>query len=153
MAPAEQPKEDTHEPAALPDSAEELSKLYREEYYRSYCGSVPYSRSELPHWAAFFGTIAEELIKVLQPKRVLDAGCALGFLVEAFWDRGVEAWGMDVSSYAISQVRRDLQPYCRLGSIADPIEGPYDLITCIEVLEHMPEAQARQAIENMTRAT
>src|SRR5437764_14315262 len=109
MTPAEKRTEEVAESIESPDSAEALSKLYGEEYYRSYCGSVPYSRSELPHWAAFFGTIAEELIRALQPKRVLDAGCALGFLVEAFWDRGVEAWGMDVSSYAISEVRRDRQ--------------------------------------------
>jgi SAM-dependent methyltransferase len=140
-------------PTDQPETTEDLSKLYGEEYYRSYCGSVPYSRSELPHWSAFFGTIADELIRAIQPKRVLDAGCALGFLVEAFWDRGVEARGMDVSSYAISQVRRDLQPYCQVGSIVDGIEAKYDLITCIEVLEHIPEAQGLRAIENLTRAT
>jgi SAM-dependent methyltransferase len=137
----------------LPESVvEDLGQLYDEEYYRTGCGPVPYTRSE-PQWAAFFGAIADELMRALHPQRVLDAGCALGFLVEAFWDRGIEAWGLDISQYAISQVRRDLQPYCQVGSIADRIEGRYDLITCIEVLEHMPEAQAIRAIENMTRAT
>jgi SAM-dependent methyltransferase len=131
---------------------EDLGRLFDEEYYRTACGPVPYTRSE-PRWAAFFGTIADELIRTLRPQRVLDAGCALGFLVEAFWDRGIEARGLDISPYAISQVRRDLQPYCQVGSIADGIEGRYDLITCLEVLEHMPEAQAARAIENMTRAT
>lgn len=138
-------------PAPPPQTGQDLGSLYDEEYYRSGCGSIPYTRAE-PYWGRFFGAIAEELIRALQPKRVLDAGCALGFLVEAFWDRGIEAWGIDVSSYAISQVRRDLQPYCHVGSIADRIEGHYDLITCIEVLEHMPEAQAHRALENMTRA-
>ena len=84
---------------------------------------------------------------------MLDVGCALGFLVEAFWDRGVEAWGFDVSPYAIGQVRRDMQPYCRVASAVDPIEGAYDLITCIEVLEHLPEAEASQAARNITHAT
>jgi SAM-dependent methyltransferase len=139
-------------PAAPLQAGEDLGKLYDEEYYRTGCGSVPYARSE-PYWGTFFGMIAEELIRGLQPKRVLDAGCALGFLVEAFWDRGIEAWGIDISPYAISQVRRDLQAYCQVGSIADSIEGHYDLITCIEVLEHMPEAQATRALENMTGAT
>ena len=134
------------------DTAAELRKLYDEEYYRTACGPVPYTRSE-PHWAVFFGRIADELIQALHPQRVLDAGCALGFLVEAFWERGVEAWGVDISPYAISQVRRDLQRYCQVGSIADSIAGRYDLITCIEVLEHLPEAQATRAIENMARAT
>jgi SAM-dependent methyltransferase len=98
--------------------------------------------------------VADHLIRSLRPARVLDIGCALGFLVEAFWDRGVEAWGLDISSYAIANVRPDMREYCRLGSATQPIEnGPYDLITCIEVLEHMAEADARSAIECMTAAT
>lgn len=138
------------EPARCAD--EELSERFDEEYYRTGCGPVPYARSE-PKWAAFFGTVADELIRTLRPQRVLDAGCALGFLVEAFRDRGVEARGLDISSYAISQVRPDVQPYCQVGSIADGIEGRYDLITCLDVLDHMPEARAGRAIGNMTQAT
>jgi SAM-dependent methyltransferase len=133
-------------------SVEELGRPFDETYYQKGCGPIPYTRSEA-RWPAFFGAIADQLIRALQPKRVLDVGCALGFLVEAFWDRGVEAWGIDVSQYAISQVRRDMQPYCRLASVADGIEGEYDLITCIEVLEHMPEEQVWRAIGNLTRAT
>jgi len=128
------------------------SALYDANYYHHGCGPIPYDRSE-PWWPEFFGQAAAHLIKAIQPRRVLDAGCAVGFLVEAFWDRGVEAWGIDISPYAIENVRRDMQPYCRLGSIATDIEGHYDLITCIEVLEHMPEAEALEAIRLMCSAT
>ena len=93
------------------------------------------------------------MIRSFRPRRVFDAGCALGFLVEAFWDRGVEAWGRDISHFAVSEVRADLRGFCELGSIADPIKGRFDLITCIEVLEHMPEATAIQAIKAMSAAT
>ena len=68
---------------------------------------MPYIRSE-PQWPAVFGAFADHLIRALKPARVLDVGCALGFLVEAFWDRGVEAWGLDISTYAIEQVRADV---------------------------------------------
>ena len=77
----------------------------------------------------------------------------MGLLVEAFWDRGVEAWGRDISWYAISQVRSDMQAYCHAGSLANPIEGAYDVITCIEVLEHIPSELASLAAENLCRAT
>jgi hypothetical protein len=40
-----------------------------------------------------------------------------------------------------------------LGSIAEPLPGNYDLVTRIEVLEHMPEELANQAIRSMTAAT
>jgi len=82
-----------------PETLEELGATYDANYYQTGCGPFPYDRTE-PHWARFFGGIATRLIEVLKPRRVLDAGCALGFLVEAFWDRGVEAWGIDISSFA-----------------------------------------------------
>jgi SAM-dependent methyltransferase len=137
--------------AATAPGIEELGKLYDEQYYKTGCGPVPYTRAE-PQWSPFFGSIAEQLIRAFHPKRVLDAGCALGFLVEAFWDRGVEAWGIDVSPYAIAHVRRDMQAYCSVASLADGIPGSFDLITCIEVLEHMPESQGLSAIGHMTKA-
>ena len=84
---------------------------------------------------------------------MFDAGRAHGFLVEALWDRGVEAHGRDISAFAISQVRPDIRAYCATGSIADPITGHYDLVTCIEVLEHMNEPDAIQAIAEMTKVT
>ena len=74
--------------------------------------------------------------------------------MEAFWDRGVEAWGRDISSYAIGKVRRDLVRYCQAGSLTQPISGgPFDLVTCIEVLEHMEESDARQAATRIAGVT
>jgi cellulose synthase/poly-beta-1,6-N-acetylglucosamine synthase-like glycosyltransferase len=125
--------------------------LYNAEYYRQHCGPIPYGRTR--PWLEFFAHTADALIRSVKPRRVFDAGCAWGFLVEAFRDRGVEAWGVDLSPYAIGQVRQDLRPYCRMGSLTEPIEGSFDLITCIEVLEHMPENDAEQAVRNLCGAT
>lgn len=125
--------------------------LFDEEYFKCRVGAVPYERNE--RWLGFFSGIAEQIVARLQPRRVLDAGCAKGFLVEALRDRGVDAWGIDISPYAVSQVRPDMQPYCRVASLTEPIQETYDLVTCIEVLEHMPPEEARPAIENLTRAT
>jgi glycosyltransferase involved in cell wall biosynthesis len=131
-------------------SPETPQHIYEQDYYKSHLGEIPYERNE--HWLSFFGGIADNLIRSLHPARVFDAGCAWGFLVEALQDRGVDAWGRDISEYAIANVRQDMRPYCDAGSIAEPIEGRYDLITCIEVLEHMPEDEGRRAIHNMCAA-
>ncbi len=126
--------------------------IYGPDYYASHCGGLVYAREE-PHWARFFGTVAEQIIRSLRPRRVFDAGCAHGFLLEALWDRGVETWGRDISQFAVSQVRADLQPFVGQGSIAAAIETSCDLITCIEVLEHMDEEAAVAAIANMAAAS
>jgi SAM-dependent methyltransferase len=123
---------------------------YGAEYFLSHCG-LPYTRDE-PHWAAFFGTVARHIDEKLAPSTVFDAGCAIGFLVEALRSRGIEAFGRDFSEYAISQVPVGLAPFCDCGSIAEPILGQYDLVTCIEVLEHMPADEGRQAIANLCGA-
>ncbi len=96
--------------------------------------------------------MAEQLIRSSRPNRVFDGGCALGLLIEGVWDRGVEAHGRDISNFAIANVRPDLRQYCEVGSIADPLPGEYDLVTCIEVLEHIPEELALQAIRSMADA-
>lgn len=130
----------------------DYSRFYDANYYASHCGPIAYDRAN-PVWAEFFGNMAEEIIRLFHPRRVFDAGCAYGFLVEALWDRGVVAHGRDISEYAISQVRSDMQPHCSVGSLLDPITERYDLITCIEVLEHLTEADGDIAIANLTRAS
>ncbi len=61
----------------------------------------------------------------------------------------MEAYGVDVSEYAIAQVHPTVRAYCRVGGAAAPFGRRYDLITCIEVLEHMPPEQAQEAIANL----
>jgi SAM-dependent methyltransferase len=119
-------------------------------YFTHGCGA-PYQRDE--HWTRFFGAIADRLVSTIQPRRVLDAGCALGLLVEALRDRGVDAEGIDLSSYAIASVHAPIKPFCRHGSIADEFPARYDLIVSIEVLEHMPARDGEAAIANFCRHT
>ena len=98
----------------------DAQSLYNEEYYRcTYGAVVPYDRTE--HYLNFFSIVADQIIRCLRPRRVLDAGCAMGFLVEALWDRGIQAYGIDISQYAISRVRPDMAPYCQVASLTDQI--------------------------------
>jgi SAM-dependent methyltransferase len=119
-------------------------------YYKHCCGQ-PYVRNEA--WLRFFGGIADRITSDMAPRRVLDAGCALGFLVESLRDRGVEAYGVDLSTYAIEQVHPPVKPFCRVGSITDDLGGDYDLIVSIEVAEHMPAREAEAAIANFCAHT
>ena len=115
-------------------------------YFEHGCGR-PYRRDD--HWLAHFARIADRIVAGIAPARVLDAGCAIGLLVEALRDRGVEAWGVDVSAWAIANVPEPVRAFCREGSIAAPFDRRYDLITCIEVVEHMPAADGEAAIANL----
>jgi glycosyltransferase involved in cell wall biosynthesis/SAM-dependent methyltransferase len=128
--------------------SENLSEIYDEYYYAHGCGS-PYGRS--PEWLQHFHDVAERIDRTLAPQSVLDAGCAMGLLVESLRKRGVEAYGIDISEFAISQVHEDIKEFCWSGSVAEPFPKTYDLIVTMEVLEHMPPEEAERAIANFCK--
>jgi cyclopropane fatty-acyl-phospholipid synthase-like methyltransferase len=125
-----------------------MTDLYDEYYYANY-DYRPYNRDDF--WLNLFDGIASRIIAEFDPKTVLDAGCAWGFLVESLRKRNVEAYGVDISEYAIANVIAEIRPYCWQGSISEPFPQKYNLITCIEVLEHMPPRKAELAIENFCK--
>lgn len=112
---------------------------------------MPYVRNE--EWLCIFGGYAERIARDISPRSVLDAGCAMGFLVECLRDRGIEAFGVDVSDYAIQCVREDVRPYCWVGSVLDALPQRYDLIVCIEVLEHLTAQECERAAANFAQAS
>lgn len=126
------------------------SEIFDEYYYRHDCGT-PYERT--PEWLGFFAGIAEKIIQRINPATVLDAGCAMGFLVEGLREREVEAFGVDISDYAIQKVHPSIKSYCRVGSVLEPLSQRYDLIVCIEVFEHLQPDTCEQAVENLCKAS
>lgn len=73
----------------------DASQLYDAYYYAHGCGTLPYERNA--GWLQFFGSVADHIVRDIQPRTVLDAGCAIGLLVEVLRDRGVDAHGIDIS--------------------------------------------------------
>lgn len=126
-----------------------FGSLYDRHYYDTY-GDKGYSWEV---WGGLFTDTANQIVARLSPRRALDIGCAKGFLVGCLRDRGVDAYGVDISEYAISQVRPEIKPYCRVASATEPISEYYDLITCFEVCEHLAANDAAEAIRQMTSHT
>src|SRR5512140_377293 len=119
----------TDEMPVAAGAAIDAASLYGVYYFRHGCGR-PYVRDE--GWLSFFGGIAERIVSEMNPATVLDAGCAMGFLVEGLRARGVDAMGLDISEYAIGQAHEDIRPFCQVGSVTDPLPRRYELIVCIE---------------------
>jgi len=61
----------------------------------------------------FFKDIAKVCVDKysLQGKKILVVGCAKGYIVEDLRSLGVDAYGIDVSSYAIGEASPEVQPY------------------------------------------
>ncbi len=76
----------------------------------------------------------------MRPDSVLDVGCAYGFIVQRLRDVGIQAFGVDISDYAMSQARPDIQRYLKK---AWSHELPYanksiDVLTSFGMMEHLP---------------
>ena len=62
----------------------------------------------------------------------VDYGCAKGFLVNALRIVGCDAWGEDISEYAVENCHPNVRDYVSL-----PNDKQYDLLICKDVLEHV----------------
>jgi ubiquinone/menaquinone biosynthesis C-methylase UbiE len=85
--------------------------------------------------------------------KTLDIGCAMGFVVKRLRDRGVDAWGLDISEYAISHAPEDVKPYLKVGS-ADKLpwsDKEFDMVVSFSTFEHLPKDILAEAISEAIR--
>lgn len=81
-----------------------------------------------------------EVIKRLKPTgRLLDIGAGSGILVQEAIKLGYKAEGIEPSEYFYSIAKEHDLPVF-LGAFPSPyIKGPYDIVTLIDVVEHIPQ--------------
>ncbi len=83
----------------------------------------------------------------LSGKKVLDVGCGGGLLSEGMAQRGATVTGIDLSDKALGVARLHLYEsglqvsYLHIAAEAHAAENPgaYDAVTCLEMLEHVPD--------------
>lgn len=75
-------------------------------------------------------------------KRLLDVGTASGWCVEAARDRGWDAWGVEVSEYAVQQARERGLNVVQGESLSAFSGQQFDVITLWDALEHLLDPQA-----------
>ncbi|NRB35407.1 MAG: 3-demethylubiquinone-9 3-O-methyltransferase [Rhodobacteraceae bacterium] len=81
-------------------------------------------------------------------KRVLDLGCAGGFMAEALSDRGAIVTGLDPAADAIRAAQahadatgRDITYDVGIGESLPYEDGCFDAVVCVDVLEHVSDLQ------------
>ncbi|MDP6530512.1 MAG: bifunctional 2-polyprenyl-6-hydroxyphenol methylase/3-demethylubiquinol 3-O-methyltransferase UbiG [Arenicellales bacterium] len=86
----------------------------------------------------------------LEGARVVDVGCGGGILSEALWTRGAQVTGLDAGQAPIAVAKLHAKESgARINyqnttaeSLADELPGGFDLVTCMELLEHVPDPAA-----------
>lgn len=85
-------------------------------------------------------------LKPLEGKRVADVGCGAGLLTEPLARLGARVTGIDAAPENIATARHHAENQglaidYRVGG-AEALEGPFDLITSMEVVEHVADVPA-----------
>lgn len=98
-----------------------------------------------------YAQLARALVATLQPEDHLDLGAGNGLLVEAMQGCRVFSQGLEQSFEAEAHCG-ELAASCILfgAGVERWGYGPrHDLVTCVEVLEHMPAARAGEAVASI----
>ena len=82
--------------------------------------------------------------------KVVDVGCGGGLLSESLAARGAAVLGIDASDDAIAVARAHLEVSgldveyraTTAEALADTLPGRFDLVTCMELIEHVPDGAA-----------
>ena len=97
----------------------------------------------------------------LAGKHVLDIGCGGGILAEAMAERGAHVTGIDLSEKAIAvaklhQLESGTEAEYKViaaEALAAETPGAFDVVTCMELLEHVPDpASTIAACATLVRA-
>lgn len=91
----------------------------------------------------------------LTNKTVLDVGCAKGFLVKDLRDMGIEAYGLDVSQYAIDNCEPEAAPYLTVGDARTVLSqykrNEFDVLISLRFIECIPEVDIPDLVSEMNR--
>lgn len=103
-------------------------------------------------WAEGQNSYVDKLINAFNPNTVFDIGCGSGSTVEVLRQRNIIAYGMDSNKYNYQHfVRRNpqMKEFYIKGDITKlgPGKQFFDLATCIEVFEHMPDDACMRVLE------
>lgn len=130
--------------------------FYDKEYYFGKKGE--YKRYLTPVLRRLLTSVVETyrawLIKLfLKPKKLLDVGCGTGTLVKKLRRLGVDAYGLEISDYALQSADDDIKPFLIKGSINKlPFEdNSFDTVISFDVLEHIERTNIKSAVKETIR--
>ena len=114
---------------------------------------LPHAESTGEYWKDFAKRLFQDYN--LSGKKVLEIGCAKGYVIEDLRDLGVNAFGLDVSSYAIGEAIKKVKPYLIVADARTYLKNysvnEFDFIFSRWTLECFSETDLIEIIAQMNR--
>lgn len=98
--------------------------------------------------------VVPEVLSFIQPKSVVDIGCGEGLWLKAFSEAGVSTIDGYDGDYVVRQNLKIPSEHFHAVNLEEriPLARTYDLAVCLEVAEHVSDANSRQLVESLTSA-
>lgn len=131
------------------------ASFFNREYFEMGIGYSGYTTTiygkAYSHLVNFYRAITIKLF--LKPKSFLDVGCGTGLLVWYLRKLGVEAYGMEISKYALSRAYPIIKKYLRFGNVLNlPFKDKsFDMVGSFNVLEHIYKEEIAKALFECNR--
>ncbi|MDQ3433982.1 MAG: class I SAM-dependent methyltransferase [Actinomycetota bacterium] len=90
-----------------------------------------------------FQRVLSHVERHVEPGRLLDVGAGPGFLIAAARERGWEALGLDLNSWAARHAREQLGVEVRVQSLQEASceDESFDAVTMLDMIEHVPDPE------------
>ena len=100
--------------------------------------------------------VAIDIIKYYNLKKgdkILDIGCAKGFLVKDLLECGIDAYGLDISEYALLNCEKEVSGRLHLGTATNlPFpNNTFSLVLSINTLHNLNKGKLIKSISEMQR--
>jgi hypothetical protein len=97
-----------------------------------------------------YQVLAKVILDQIEFSSVFDVGCANGFLLEGFMAAGKRVGGIELSPDVRFILSPELNLCVEVGDFSGA-KGRWDLVTCVEVAEHIPPSRSEDLVETLCR--
>ncbi len=103
------------------------------------------------------GRYATEVKKIIDffnlkpPAKILEIGCAKGFILTEFYKLGFDITGIDASDYCVNNCHESVAGMIKYGKAVDFefSENGFDLVVCKEMIPHLDRDEAKETVQLM----